>query len=146
MIAQASGRGEWRFRRLAIETLEDRRLLTAVSWIGGTTGYWDVGTNWSGGAVPTSTADVTIQAGDAESVNSATVATGNTLLIIGGSLTTAAGLSNNGTINESAGCTVTVGGSYTAAAGAAPSTQASARRSSSRDQIEPRPSGPGPLC
>ena len=82
-------------------------MLTSVSWIGGATGYWDVAANWSNDAVPTSATDVTIptsgatvtiRAGDIESVNSLTVAAGDTLSIVGGSLTTAAGLTNSGTI------------------------------------------------
>jgi len=122
------GRDTWRFRRLAIESLEDRRLLTSVTWVGGTTGYWDVASNWSGGAVPGSAADVTInpaspatvtiQAGDTESVSSVTLAASNALLMTGGSLTTAANLTNSGTITVHAGSALTVGGSCTNNAGA----------------------------
>jgi hypothetical protein len=110
------------------EQLEDRRLLASASWIGGTTGYWDVPSNWSGNTVPASTTDVTInpaspatvtiQAGDAESVNSVTVGAGDTLSITGGSLTTAAGVTNSGTITVDAGCNLNVGGSYTGNTGA----------------------------
>jgi hypothetical protein len=111
-----------------IESLEIRRLLSSVSWAGGTAGNWDVAGNWSGGAVPTSTQDVTInpasattvtiQAGDIESVNSVALGAGNTLSITGGSLTTAADLTNSGMVTVSPGCALAVVGSYTQSAGA----------------------------
>ncbi len=102
-------------------------MLASVSWVGGTTGYWDVAKNWSNDAVPTSAtnvsiptsgATVTIQAGDTESVNSLTVAAGDTLSIVGGSLTTTAGLTNSGTIIVNPGCDLNVTGSYSQTAGA----------------------------
>ena len=78
-------------RRLAFEQLEERQLLAAVSWVGGTTGYWDTGANWSTGTVPTSSdtvtinpassATVTIKAGESESASSLTIGAGNTLLM-----------------------------------------------------------------
>ena len=100
----------------------------AVSWVGGTTGYWDAASNWSNSAVPAANADVTInpaspatvtiQSGDAASVDSVTVGANNALLITGGSLTTAAGLTNSGSVTVSAGCNLTVGGNYVENAGA----------------------------
>ena len=67
------------------EWLEVRRMLSA-SWIGGTTGYWDVAANWSTGAVPTaatavsiSGATVTIAPGETASAGSLAIATGATL-------------------------------------------------------------------
>ncbi len=115
-------------RRLRCEMLEERQMLAPVSWIGGTTGYWDVAANWSNAAVPnsatavsiaTSGATVTIRSGDTASASSLTVAAGNTLSIVVGSLTTTAGLTNSGTIIVNPGCDLTVTGSYTQAAGAA---------------------------
>lgn len=43
-----------------VEVLEERQMLTAVSWIATTDGFWDVGANWSTGVVPTSNDDVTL--------------------------------------------------------------------------------------
>ena len=70
------------------EWLEARQMLASASWVGGTTGYWDVAANWSNDAVPTSTtavsiatggATVTIQPGDTASASSLTIAAGDTL-------------------------------------------------------------------
>lgn len=72
----------------------------------------DVSIDTAGGAT------VTLQAGDAASINSLTIGGKDTLLVTGGALTTTAGLDNGGTIAVSAGCHLTVGGSYTEAAGA----------------------------
>jgi hypothetical protein len=50
-----------RLRRAAVETLESRRLLAAVSWDGGGDGStWTDPLNWSNDAVPTASDDVTI--------------------------------------------------------------------------------------
>ena len=46
-----------------IEPLEQRYLLTAVSWISNTDGFWDDEANWSTGQVPNSGDDVTIDRG-----------------------------------------------------------------------------------
>ncbi|MBU1896081.1 hypothetical protein KJ641_04420, partial [Patescibacteria group bacterium] len=32
----------------------------SLTWVGGTTGTWETGSNWSGGVVPTDSDDVTI--------------------------------------------------------------------------------------
>ena len=84
-------------RRLIIEPLETRTLLTAISWINPGSGNWDVAANWNTDTVPgpaddvtispTSAATITIQSGDAESVNSLTTGSNSTLAITGGSLT-----------------------------------------------------------
>ncbi len=110
------------------ELLEDRWMLTAVSWIGGAAGNWDVAANWSNDAIPASAADVTmstvssatitIKTGDVESVHSLTIGSMDALSIVGGSLTTALGLSNSGTVSVAAGCSLTVNGNYSQAAGA----------------------------
>lgn len=47
----------------AIEQLEERRLLTAVSWISDANGFWDDPANWSTGQVPSFGDDVTIDRG-----------------------------------------------------------------------------------
>ncbi len=110
------------------EQLEARRMLDAVSWNGGVTGDWDVAANWSNDAVPAPTADVTINTpspatitikpGDAESVNSLSVGSQDSLSIAGGSLTTATSLTNDGAITVAAGCNLTVNGNYNQLAGA----------------------------
>ena len=75
------------------EWLEERQMLTSVSWIGGTTGYWDAAANWSNGAVPTSAtavsiatsrATVTIQPGFTASAGGLTIAAGAALSMPGG--------------------------------------------------------------
>ena len=85
----AEGRGG----KLRFESLESRQMLSAVSWVGGTTGLWDKAANWSTGAVPGASsnvsigsgATVTIQSGDAESIASLSTAAGSTLVMSGGS-------------------------------------------------------------
>ncbi len=113
---------------LRFEQLEEREVLTAVSWIGGAAGNWDVAANWSNNAVPASTTDVsintsssatiTIKSGDVESVDSLVVGSLDSLSIAGGSLTTASSLTNSGTITVSAGFKLTVNGAYNQAANA----------------------------
>ena len=45
----------------AIESLEDRVVMAAIMWAGPSTGgIWELGSNWSGGKVPTAADDVTI--------------------------------------------------------------------------------------
>src|SRR5579871_4309229 len=48
------------FFRPWVEQLETRILLSAVSWMSNQSGFWDVGSNWSTGQVPSATDDVTI--------------------------------------------------------------------------------------
>ncbi|MCZ2341134.1 MAG: choice-of-anchor A family protein, partial [Bacteroidales bacterium] len=63
-----------------------------VNWVGGSTGFWDVASNWSGGIVPTTADDVTVPAGVTVTVRSGS-ATANSisgtgsLVITGGTLT-----------------------------------------------------------
>ncbi|HQU42335.1 MAG TPA: CARDB domain-containing protein, partial [Pirellulales bacterium] len=92
-------------RTSLFQILEPRTVLSAVSWVGPATGgNWDVAANWTGGAVPGSgdnvtidtgatAATITIQSGDSESVGSLTTTANDTLSITGGSLTVNAGTS-----------------------------------------------------
>jgi hypothetical protein len=51
----------FRLRRVGLETLEPRRVLSSVSWTGGGDGHsWGDTANWSSGALPGATDDVTI--------------------------------------------------------------------------------------
>src|SRR5690242_8517573 len=52
-------------RRARAEELERRILLAAVSWATDSSGFWDVGANWSTGQPPTAGDDVTIDRGAA---------------------------------------------------------------------------------
>ncbi|MGA2255464.1 MAG: phosphatidylinositol-specific phospholipase C domain-containing protein, partial [Thermoguttaceae bacterium] len=87
--------GERRLKSRTFESLEQRRLLAAVSWVGGASGLWDKAANWSTGQVPGVGDDVdigsgsmvTIQLGDAESIDSLSTDEGSTLVMSGGSLT-----------------------------------------------------------
>src|ERR1700733_6801062 len=100
--------------------LEPRRLFAAVSWTGGGDGTsWSNALNWSNNAVPTSSDDVTINAGGnptirvtagsnpVKSLNCA-----DTLLISGGTLTIGSGggsLSGSTTVS---GGTLNTGGNW----------------------------------
>jgi len=95
-------------RRLAVESLEDRRVLAAVSWDGGGDGInWSDGLNWSTNALPGSGDDVTINvvgtitvthASGIDTIRSLTSA--ENLSITGGTLTVTTGASSvNGTFN-----------------------------------------------
>ena len=129
------------------ELLEDRVMPSSVSWIGGAAGFWDVASNWSGGALPTSSDDVsmnpasaatiTIRSSDVIAVKSLTSGSNGTLSITGGALTVAAnstnngilylsggtltfsaGLTNTGTVTVGPACVMTVVGAFNQAAGA----------------------------
>src|SRR5271170_4454938 len=109
-------------RRLAgsgIEPLEQRLLLSTVSWIGGS-GSWSTATNWSSDAVPTSANIVVInQLGNIQvtltgigSVGSLNV-TGDTLIVSNGTLSVA----TNSSLNAGSSLSLT-GATLTTAAGA----------------------------
>ena len=77
-------------RRLLLEPLEERRLLTQVVWGNAAGGDWDTKANWIGGQVPGAGADVVINslnagavvthsASTTDSVNSITAAAPITL-------------------------------------------------------------------
>jgi hypothetical protein len=79
--------------RPAVETLENRQLLSTVDWISPSSGSWDVASNWSTDAVPGSGDNVVINvpgvtvtiSSKVESVNSVTI--DDPLDIAGGGLT-----------------------------------------------------------
>ncbi len=93
---------------------------TQSTWIGGTTGNWNTGTNWNPGVVPnnngTNTYDVTINSGanvslnTAAAINNLNIASGNTLGINNAqSLSIANGstIVNNGTLSINASSSAT---------------------------------------
>src|SRR5437879_5707341 len=47
-------------RRPEIEAFEERLVLSPISWIKPDSGNWEIGSNWSGGAVPGASDDVII--------------------------------------------------------------------------------------
>lgn len=91
-------------RRLLIESMEDRRLLTTIYWDGGSTGsgtQWEDAENWVGDFVPGASDDVVI--GD-EFASSTIVINGNTAvaniaskaaLLVAGTLATGGATFNN---------------------------------------------------
>ena len=111
-------------RRLKFESLEDRLLLAADMWTGGS-GTWTTAGDWSAG-VPTSSSQVTISPSSsatitissAVSIASLTVGSKATLSISSGSLATTSTVTNSGTISAAAGTTTSIGTSYTGNQGA----------------------------
>ena len=108
--------------------LEDRTLLSSVSWINPAGGDWDTGSNWNTGSVPGASDDVTINLSpgitvthsqnDADSVGSLTVAGADTLSISNGSLAIESGSTIDGPLNLTGGAleatgTLTVAGTLT---------------------------------
>src|SRR5207302_112561 len=104
------------------EMLEDRLVLATVFWNTDLSGFWDVGSNWSTGAVPTASDDVVIDRGTANPT--VTVRSGDQavqsltsqdeLVVSGGSLSLAA----NSTIYNAftlSGATLTGTGDVTVA-------------------------------
>ncbi len=113
-----------------VERLESRRLLSTVTWTSTAGGLWGLAANWttagspSTHAVPQAGDDVVIdQPGNISitvsggvSVNSITL-TGDTLELQAGTmLTTAAAVTNGGTITVDATAQLAVGGSYSESA------------------------------
>jgi alpha-L-arabinofuranosidase len=114
------------------QALEQRRLLSTVSWTGPSGGSWNTAADWSSGAVPGTGSDVVIAksgtvqvnlSGNA-SVNSITI-TGDTLNVSGGTLAVAANSSigaastlslNNATLSLASGTTLTNSGTITVSA------------------------------
>ena len=105
--------------RLAVESLEDRRVLAAVSWDGGGDGInWSDGLNWSTNALPTSADDVTISVPGTITVTHASgndtirsLTSAENLSITGGNLTVTTGASSvSGTFNLAYPATLSVNG------------------------------------
>jgi hypothetical protein len=120
--------------RLTLEPLEDRTLLSTITWIAGS-GNFDVGSNWSGGVVPgpndvavidtgSTAATITIQNGDNIQVQAINTANADTLAFTGvfqdsslvgpsfagGALTVTAGSSTlNGPLSIAAGSLTATG-------------------------------------
>ena len=94
-----------------------------VTWIGGTSGDWNTGSNWVGGAVPSANEDVIIPAGDtvtissgAESIDKLTLA-GGLVIDAGASLAVASNSTVSGTLALAGGTlqaagTLTVSGTF----------------------------------
>ena len=109
-------------RRLRVEPLECRQLLTAVSWDGGGDGSnWSDPINWSGDALPGATDDVTINVAGVITVTHASGSTtigsvnsAENLVISGGSLTVTNGASVvSGSLNVGTLASVTANGATT---------------------------------
>jgi len=98
-----------------VERLEDRTLLSTISWINTSGGDWDMPANWSGSVVPTSTDDVVINlpgitvthGSGTDSVNSVT--SQDPILLNGGSLAIASASTINNSLTVS-GATLDVTG------------------------------------
>ncbi|HVA50299.1 MAG TPA: DUF4214 domain-containing protein [Pirellulales bacterium] len=100
-------------RKSLFQLLEQRSLLSAVLWVGGS-GNWDDGTHWSGGQVPGSgdnvtidtgatAATITIKSGDDIQVGSLNTTANDTLAITGGSLVTAGTSTLSGPLDMTGG-------------------------------------------
>jgi RHS repeat-associated protein len=109
-----------RRRVLELERLEDRTLLSTITWGLTGDGNWDVGANWQGGQVPgngdtavintVAAATITIQASDAIQVQALTTGSNDTLSFTGGSLTVTAGTSSlDGPLSMTAGSLTATG-------------------------------------
>jgi hypothetical protein len=100
---------------------------TVVTWVGttssGLSGDWNVGSNWSSDAVPTSNSDAAISASGTytvtssadETINSLATAKGATLAITGGTFAITSGTgtgANAGAITVADGATLQVGGTF----------------------------------
>src|SRR5579875_3220963 len=118
----AAKRGKPSFFRPTLELLEDRTLLSQVSqvfWTSTQSGFWDVGSNWNTGKVPTASDDVTInQPGVTVTVRDAEAAgtlSGSDALTIasGGSLNIANASTFGGNVSVSSGGPLSVAASTT---------------------------------
>src|SRR5947208_638311 len=110
--------------RPALERLEDRLLLAAISWTNLAGGDWDTPGNWSSGNLPTASDDVVLSAnlvagagitdnqGISESVNSLT--SSDRVTFSGGNLAvaTSATIKGAGSFNALSGTTVSTGGPF----------------------------------
>ena len=105
-------RGQRYVRRLMLEPLEERRLLTQVIWANPAGGDWDTPGNWMGGVVPRAGSDVVINSLNAgavvthsitgtDTVNSITAAA--PITISGGTLIVSAAFSDTSAVTLSGG-------------------------------------------
>jgi len=104
-----------------------------ATWTGATSTAWALGSNWSGGVVPSATDDVTIPAGltnypvvstAAPTARTVTVSTGASLAVAnGGTLTLTGNLVNNGTFTAVDNASVALSGSATQSVGGSATTQ-----------------------
>ena len=93
--------------------LESRTLLSSVAWINTAGGDWNTGSNWNTGSVPGPSDDVTISVSpgitvthsqnDADSVNTLSLATADTLSVSNGSLSIESASTIDGTLNLAGG-------------------------------------------
>jgi hypothetical protein len=88
-----------------VEQLEHRLALATVSWVGGASGNWAMGSNWSTGALPDAGDDVVIagtvtvtHAVGSDTVNTISVGSGATLQVTGNSFISTNSLSNAGSV------------------------------------------------
>src|SRR5437588_7477474 len=103
-------------RIAAAERLERRRLLAAISWTGAADQMsWGIGGNWSTGAVPTATDDVTINTNG--TINNDTTHAVHDLNFSAGTITGAGELDVNRTLNWTGGTMSGTGKTVVAAAG-----------------------------
>jgi hypothetical protein len=98
--------------RPTLDALEDRLLLSTVTWVANGDGFWDVGSNWSTGSVPGPNDDVNLDGPTgsftithrqgSDTVHSIT-GTRDTLAIAGGTLAVTAASQLNGPFDLSGG-------------------------------------------
>ncbi len=109
-LAGSKRKSKSRIRRLQLEHLEDRVLLSVVSWINPAGGDWDTSGNWSTGQVPGAADDavinyanitVTHNTSSSDSVNSITSQA--TLILSGGVLTVASTLDSTNPVTLEGG-------------------------------------------
>ncbi len=97
--------------------LENRRMLSTVSWTSGSSGSWNTAADWSGGVVPAAGDDVVINQTPGVQVNLAGSAAVNSLTVTSGTLNL-----SGGTLSVANGVTVGSSGSITLPSGTAGST------------------------
>ncbi len=118
-LRRLTGRRRSRIRRLSLEGLESRALLSNVSWINASGGDWDTASNWSDDLVPgpndnvtislSSTETITHSLSNSDSVLSLTTNGSTVLKITNGSLSLGAGSSTlAGPVTVSSGATLSV--------------------------------------
>ncbi len=117
-------RGQRYLRRMSLEPLEERRMLTQVVWANPNGGDWDTPSNWVGGMLPGPSVDVVINSlnsgatvthsqSSTDSVNSITAAapitlSGGTLIVAGAFSDTSAVTLSGGTLGNASVQTGTV--------------------------------------